>query len=90
MRLERCQEKAQADLTRAIRLGEVELDRVNARARIERLADRDRIELLRGELASTAAWYRRPEFVATLTAVITIAAVIGTVYVYDAIAGGLR
>lgn len=90
LRVERCDAEKEAEIVRLIRLHENQLGNEREKHDIRAHANLERIRALTRAVEELGAWYRQPWFVATVTTAAAVGAVVLSVYVYDAIAGGLR
>lgn len=90
LRLEGCQERAAIDLGHATRIFEIELKRESDKAVAKLEAEQARRQLIETELERARAWYRTPEFVASVAVVLTVASVVISVYAFNALSDDLR
>lgn len=72
--LDKCQKKADVDLRFAMRVSEIEIEHERKLREIETRTAAAQINAYKEALPS---WYQEPWFVATVTAVLTIAATVG-------------
>ncbi len=90
LQLERCEQQHEAVVSRLTKLHTNDLALEKEKARIKTEAANQRIAVLTRNMDEAKAFYRQPWFVASVSVFLTVAAVMSTVYVYDAIAGSLR
>lgn len=88
LKLELCQERTAAEVSRLVRIHAIELQALEDKNQIREDANRAQIVALQNSIESQ--FYREPWFVATLSIVVTVGALLVSLYAYDAIAGGLR
>jgi hypothetical protein len=89
LRAEACEERRVLELGHAARGFEIDLKYERQSATNRAKADAERIELLRGALADATAWYSSPTFVAAVSSVATLALVVVSAVVLEAVLGGL-
>ena len=87
LRVEHCDERTAAELARATRILEVEIQRERDKAQAAIDAERMRRELAEAQLEVYSAWYRSPEFVTIIAIVGAVSLVIGTAALADAVLG---
>ncbi len=89
LRAEGCEERKALELRHAARGFEIDLKYERRAASNRARADADRIQILRDALAETSAWYRSPTFVAAVASVATLALVVVSAVVLEAVLGGM-
>jgi hypothetical protein len=73
LEIEGCAERALIDAKHAAKLHKVELQRLRGLAAADSRTDKQRIALLQSQLETERVWYRSPPFVATVSAVVSVA-----------------
>lgn len=85
IRLETCQERLILDLSHAKQIFEIELRRCEDRAAARLNAANQRAEVYKRELEAAQAWYRSPPFIAGVAVVATVATILATAALADAV-----
>jgi hypothetical protein len=80
LEIEGCAERAAADFDHARALAAVENAKQRAIFAAETKAQRKRLELVTRELDAARAWYRSPVVVATISATVSVAALLTAAY----------
>ena len=85
--LEKCRVRGAIDLDHALERHEIRLRECRSIAEIRAEADQRRIGILESEFDRQHRWYRSTVFIVVVTAVTTVAALIGASYLLDVALG---